>query len=264
MTILIDLSVAGINTGPFNLYSDADGYTSAFATNITRQQLLDGYPAVVLNGTTNIKLQSLSDICPNDTILPVSTTTSTTSTSTSTTTTTSTSTSTSTTTTTTTVACYTVGQAALGGIIAYILEPGDPDYVEGEQNGIVVTTTDVSTSALWGCEPTEILGADGTALGTGKQNTISIMAGCPTAGIAARLCGNLIEGGYSDWFLPSKDELNKVWLNRVAIGGLSIFEYWTSSEYSNFQAWFQSFASGGTMNFASKSNLFRVRAVRTF
>jgi hypothetical protein len=105
MTILIDLSVAGVNTGPFNLYSDADGYTSAFATNITRQQLLDGYPAVVAAGTTNIKLQSLSDICPNDTILPVSTTTSTTSTSTSTTSTTSTTTtSTSSTTTTTTTA----------------------------------------------------------------------------------------------------------------------------------------------------------------
>jgi hypothetical protein len=87
MTILIDLSVAGVNTGPFNLYSDADGYTSAFATNITRQQLLDGYPAVVAAGTTNIKLQSLSDICPNDTILPVSTSTSTSTTTTTTTTT---------------------------------------------------------------------------------------------------------------------------------------------------------------------------------
>lgn len=98
MTILIDLSVAGINTGPFNLYSDADDYTSAFALNVTRQQLLDGYPAVVTAGTTNIKLQSLSDICPNDTILPVSTTTSTTSTSTS-----------STTTTTTTIPSVTIG-----------------------------------------------------------------------------------------------------------------------------------------------------------
>ena len=80
MTIFIDLSVAGINTGPFNLYSNADAYASAFATNITRQQLLDGYPAVVLNGTTNIKLQSLSDICPNDTILYLNATTSTTTT----------------------------------------------------------------------------------------------------------------------------------------------------------------------------------------
>ena len=110
MTILIDLSVAGVNTGPFNLYSDADGYTSAFATNITRQQLLDGYPAVVLNGTTNIKLQSLNDICPNDTILPVNATTTTTTTTNNTITTTTTTTAAPTTTTTTTLStstyCY--------------------------------------------------------------------------------------------------------------------------------------------------------------
>jgi hypothetical protein len=80
MTIFIDLTVAGINTGPFNLYSNADNYESAFATNITRQKLLDGFSATVLNGTTNIKLQSLSDICPNDTILYLNATTSTTTT----------------------------------------------------------------------------------------------------------------------------------------------------------------------------------------
>ena len=246
MTVLITLSGVGSSAGPtFNLYASPDGITfTTIIEDVNKTVLEAGYTATVPDGTTDIKVTSVG-ACTNSYvatigIIPTTTTT------------------------TTTVISYTIGQAALGGIIAYILQPGDPDYVEGEQNGIVVTTTDVSTSALWGCEPTEILGADGTALGTGKQNTMSIIAGCPTAGIAARLCGNLIEGGYSDWFLPSKDELNKVWLNRVAIGGLSISEYWTSSEYSNFQAWFQSFASGGTMNFASKSNLFRVRAVRTF
>jgi hypothetical protein len=265
MTILIDLSVAGVNTGPFNLYSDADNYTSAFATNITRQQLLDGYPAVVDAGTTNIKLQSLSDICPNDTILPVSTTTSTTSTSTSTTTTTSTSTST--TTTTTTVTCYTVGQAALGGIIAYILEPGDPGYVEGTCKGLVAASSDQGT-VLWGCQTISVVTE--TAIGTGQQNTINIINSCSTPGIAAALCADYsitINGTtYNDWFLPSIDELEKLCQNRYLIGNFDTSGnsyYWSSTQFDTGDALGWIFNSCDSLN-AFKNLPCIVRAVRSF
>jgi len=159
---------------------------------------------------------------------------------------------------------YTIGQAALGGKIAYILQSGDPGYVEGEQHGLVATVADISLSATWGCQATSISGADGTAIGTGNQNTIDIMAGCATAGIAARLCGDLVEGGYSDWYLPSIDELNKLFINRVAFGGFSNGDYWSSSEYNLNEAWTIFFNGSINVDHGAKNYSYRVRAIRSF
>jgi hypothetical protein len=153
---------------------------------------------------------------------------------------------------------YTIGQAALGGIIAYINGGGSTGT-----SGLVATVADVSSGAAWGCAGTAISGADGTAMGTGNQNTIDIMAGCATAGIAARLCGNLVQGGYSDWYLPSKDELNALYTNKVAIGGFANNTYWSSTESGNFDAWTQVFVNGN-QNYDDKGTAFYVRAIRSF
>jgi len=153
---------------------------------------------------------------------------------------------------------YTIGQSALGGKIAYINGGGSTGT-----SGLVATVADISTSATWGCFGTLITGADGTAIGTGNQNTIDIMAGCATAGIAARLCGDLVQGGYDDWYLPSKDELNQLYLNRVAIGGFAFDPYLSSTEVSNNFAWGQFFNNGLQTNF-SKGNSLYVRAIRSF
>ena len=156
-----------------------------------------------------------------------------------------------------------IGGTYQGGKIAYILQSGDPGYIAGQTHGLIAAALDQSTATEWGCVGTLIPGADGIALGTGNQNTIDIMAGCATAGIAASLCGDLVLGGYSDWYLPSKDELNKLYINRVAVGGFSSGTYWSSSEFNYTNAWYQYFPDGSQGNFY-KYFTYYVRAVRAF
>jgi hypothetical protein len=102
VTVTITLTTAGTDTGPFNLYSDVDGFVSAFETGVSKAALLSGYTtSLVPNGTTIIRVMSNSALCTNYIDITISGECTTT-TSTSSTTTTSTSTSTSTTTSTTT------------------------------------------------------------------------------------------------------------------------------------------------------------------
>lgn len=62
MTVLITLTTAGANTGPFNLYSDIDGYTAPFESSVAKSALLAGYTSTVVpNGTTIIKVLSAGD-----------------------------------------------------------------------------------------------------------------------------------------------------------------------------------------------------------
>jgi hypothetical protein len=157
-----------------------------------------------------------------------------------------------------------IGQSYGGGKIAYILVSGDPGYDANVPHGLIAASSDQSTAAQWGCNGTEIPGADGFNLGTGNQNTIDIMAGCATAGIAARICGDLELNGFSDWYLPSRDELNKLYLNHVSVGGFTLLTpYWSSSETGTSSALYQNFFFG-TENTNFKSTTYRVRAVRAF
>ena len=87
MTVLITLTVAGADTGPFNLFSNLDAYTSAFETNVPKASLLAGYPsALVPDYTTVVRIRSAGD-CKNFIDVPLYTITTTTSSTSSTTTT---------------------------------------------------------------------------------------------------------------------------------------------------------------------------------
>lgn len=158
-----------------------------------------------------------------------------------------------------------IGDYVAGGIVFYL---------DGAGGGMVCAISDQSTAADWGCEGTEISGADGTAIGTGIQNTLDIVAGCATPGIAAHICDTLTLNGYNDWSLPSKDGLHEMFLNNAIINGTAMANggsafayayYCSSSEASGISAWFQYMQPGvDVQTLSNKSGPHRVRAVRAF
>ena len=124
--------------------------------------------------------------------------------------------------------------------------------------------SDQSTRIQWYNGNIVVTGATGTAIGTGQANTTAIVTIQGAGNYAAQLCNDLIVDGYNDWFLPSKDELDKLYINKVVIGGFAGF-YWSSSEYVAYYAWLQNFYYGIQFsNYYLKNNTSRVRAVRAF
>ena len=103
-----------------------------------------------------------------------------------------------------------------------------------------------------------------TALGTGKKNTALILMGDLYAP-AAQVCFDFRGGGKSDWFLPSRDELNELYKQRYVVGGLSGTSYWSSSQYNanESEAWNQDFSNGGQYPTPKIGNLY-VRPIRSF
>jgi len=125
-----------------------------------------------------------------------------------------------------------IGDSFGGGKLAYILTPTDAGYDSTLIKGIVAATADESTAKTW------------------------------TNAITAS--NDKVANGYDDWYLPSKDELNKLYLNKDAIGGFVGASYWSSTQSTSTNAWFQLFTAGGTQLASSKTLSNSVRAIRAF
>lgn len=118
----------------------------------------------------------------------------------------------------------------------------------------------------------------GYGIGSGRVNTEMLVEtmggeaysnddkdGVRTADYVAKKCTDYEAGGYDDWFLPSEEELNQMYLKlkEQELGGISGEYYWSSSEYHAASAWLQTFFNG-TQNSFTRGNAYRVRPVRAF
>jgi len=163
-----------------------------------------------------------------------------------------------------------IGEFRDGGVVFWI-DPID------NSKGMVCSIRDF-TCATWGCwdimNPQVINGADNTEVGGGKQNTSDMeAANCELENTASKVCVNLTEAGFNDWFLPSRDEMWSIYIEKSKInlassnnGGTNLREdayYWSSTEIDASNAYDMIFDTG-ISGVSLKINGFLIRAARYF
>ena len=121
-----------------------------------------------------------------------------------------------------------------------------------------------SNTRQWGCQGTTV-GRSNRELGSGYENTETAIAAtdCMDSDKAPRICWDTDTAGYTDWFLPSEDELNELYQNKDTLGGFPAVFYWSSRETSFRYARSRGFGNGVHRHDGKSYNL-RIRAVRGF
>ena len=154
---------------------------------------------------------------------------------------------------------FVIGQDYQGGVIFYINSTG--------QHGLIASYK--YFTAKWGCNDRTVNGASGVEFGTGNQNIKDIVNSCSETGTAAALCENLTTDGYSDRYLPSRDELSHLHLQKMKLTNLFLpaENFWSSSQYGSNSAWYQHF--GGNPGLVSpsvtvKDMVYRICPIRSF
>ena len=148
-----------------------------------------------------------------------------------------------------------LGDRLFGGVVFFLSPNG--------RNGLVAAIDDQSVSATWSNGSFVTTGATSITDGLANTNAIINVQG-NTGAYAARICRNYNGGGYTDWFLPAKDQLNLMYARRNVIGGFAFQGiYWSSTEVDVSMAADQYFLNGEQIN-TTKNTVDRVRAIRAF
>ncbi len=162
-----------------------------------------------------------------------------------------------------------VGEVWGGGVVYHVYRGAD-----GNEHGLIVALTNQSTGTPWSNLTTTLIGTAAQSSWNGLANSNAIAAQSGHTSSAAKLCLDLVSGGFTDWYLPSRHELNLLYnaqfnVNKsfsITSGAVELRQtwyYWSSSESDNSAAWYFNFNGGASTN-VSKTNAFYVRAVRAF
>jgi DUF1680 family protein len=163
---------------------------------------------------------------------------------------------------------YSIGDVGpAGGFIFH----ENPNHAADGWRYLEAAPFDQSAGAQWGCFRRAVAGARGTAIGTGQQNTLDMIAACAEAGTASQLCAALSVNGVRGWYLPSRDELALLYRHLKAAGigdfldggAADNFTYWASSQQTADMAIHIDFADLGRQHGDDKDFPRRVRAIRT-
>ena len=163
-----------------------------------------------------------------------------------------------------------IGEEFGGGVVFHLWKDA-----QGVEHGLIVDKTDLSTSQVWSNIDATLIGPSAQSTWDGLSNSNAIVGQAGHTSSAAALCLNSTNGGQSDWYLPSFDELSLLWHSRFnvnktlsAIGGATVLpnwaNYWSSTEYDFNSAWLFFFHNGDATSGADKSLAAYMRAVRAF
>ena len=163
---------------------------------------------------------------------------------------------------------YTIGSKGPAG--GYIFYDQGKDingwrYLESAPNNI--------ENSKWGCGDVNISSANNLVIGSGLENSMSIVKNCNESGIAAKKCLDYALNGYDDWFLPSQNEFAQIYSNLIknGIGNFNVGPipsmgtlYWTSSQLTPASGSHFCLECGGNFYQYAKVYELYVRPVRRF
>jgi len=165
-----------------------------------------------------------------------------------------------------------VGELYGGGVVFWVDHTG--------QHGLIASMIDLSTSQAWSNVSSSLIGPTAQSDWDGLSNSNAIVGQATHSSSAAQLCLDYTNadygtGTYSDWYLPSRGELNDLWNNIKAVQkaldsdgnatttAMAKSYYWSSSENPTNHAWGFTFSLGHAEG-SGKNFEHYVRAVRAF
>jgi hypothetical protein len=161
-----------------------------------------------------------------------------------------------------------IGEEFGGGVIFHLWKDA-----QGVEHGLIVDKVDLSTSQAWSNLDITLIGTSAQSAWDGLSNSNAIVTQPGHTNSAAAISLNSTNGGQSDWYLPSIQELNLLWNNYQTIARsfmqisgatqVSPDAYWSSTEADNDYSVYFDFSYGASEG-NSKTSVQSVRAIRAF